>query len=92
MEITAAYINALLVTEDIEGFIAFGAPKDEYAYEATTIADAIKKLDSTQFTEENITAIIVLAWATFELSPAELVLRAPYIRNVVARILQDSKN
>lgn len=88
MGITTAYINALLVAEDIEGFIAFGAPKDEYSHEAAMIADAIKKLDRTQFTEENITAIIVLAWSTFELSPEELALRAPYIRNVVARILQ----
>jgi hypothetical protein len=89
MDITPEYINRLLIDEDIEGFIALGAPDDEYSSEATLIADAINRLPQTQFTEENITAIIIVVWAAFELWPEDLKLRAPYIHNVVQRIMHD---
>lgn len=83
---TTHQINELLVAEDIEGYIAFGAPMDEYSSEAAMIASAVSKLDHEQISEEILVAIIATAWATFELSPEELQLRLPGIRNVAQRI------
>ena len=87
-----SYINTLLIQEDIEGLIALGAPSDEYEAEARMIADAIAALSREQFNEENIVAIIALAWATFELSPDELGLRLPHIRNVARHIVRTHEN
>ena len=88
-KITPQYINTLLINEDIEGYIAFGAPKDEYASEARIIADAVAALSYEQFTQENIIAIIASAWATFELSPDDLKLRLPSIQRVAEQIMHN---
>ncbi len=81
------HINDLLVAEDIEGFIALGAPQDEYASEAAMITQALSGLGSEQYTQENILAIIAAAWSTFGLAPEELELRIPAMQRVASAIL-----
>jgi len=48
MTITLANIADALRTEDIEGFIASGAPSDEYNSEAEKIASALTSLQNNQ--------------------------------------------
>lgn len=80
-------INALLCERDIEGLIELGAPLDEYESEAKIIAEAVSDLTVEQRTEENILAIVTVVWAKyFELSPNELELRLPNLKDLAAQI------
>ncbi|NBX67031.1 MAG: hypothetical protein EBQ96_08560 [Proteobacteria bacterium] len=84
---TYTEINALLVQEDIEGYINFGAPDDEYSSEAQEITTAIAALSHEELTKENVTAIVAAIWAqNFNLAGGELELRMPNIRKLIDRI------
>lgn len=88
MDIAPETLERLLRAEDIEGFIALGSPKDEYASEAYEISVAISKLTSDELTDDTVLAIISLIWErNFELSPQKLQQRLPAIRNVVQQII-----
>ena len=68
MNTSASHINRILVEEDIEGYIDFGAPEDEYDTEAVQISEAIMQLRPDQMTSENVLSIISLIWLeNFEL-------------------------
>lgn len=80
MKISIADIEVLLRNEDIEGFIGFGAPTDEYFSEAEQIVAAVSELSREQFKAENIAAIISLVWMrSFDLSEEDMKLRMPSI-------------
>lgn len=88
MQISHNKIDLILQEEDIEGHIADGAPKDEYASEALEIANALSLLTKEQFVEENILAIISLVWArSFNLEKDDINLRLPAFRKVIKRLI-----
>ena len=60
MEISLDLIQRVLREEDIEGFIASGAPEDEYNSEAHRIADKINQMNHVN--EQMIVAIISKVW------------------------------
>jgi hypothetical protein len=81
-------INALLLEEDVEGYIEFGAPIDEYASEAALIAEAIEALTREERTEETIRAVVALIWAkNFNLSNEDLALRAKSIGRIAEKLM-----
>jgi len=85
--ITSQAINKLLRAEDLEGMIEAGAPGDEYVPEANRIAAAVNALSATQATEENIVAIVALAWMQdFHLDESAMRDRAQGIRRVAQQI------
>lgn len=81
-------VHEILRTEDVEGFIALGAPDDEYASEAREIAAAIDNLSPNERTVEGVAAIIALVWAkSFDLAADELEKRIPAIRQVAQQLM-----
>jgi hypothetical protein len=81
-------IDAILRKEDLEGYIGFGAPTDEYSSEAQLIASALSELDGNQLNEENIITIVSAIWAqSFNLGNTEIEQRLPAFRKVANLIL-----
>lgn len=86
MRISTSEINQLLIQSDIEGFIAAGAPLDEYIDEAAQITAAISA-NKEHFTIDMLTAMISLVWIRcFELSAADMKLRASAVERLARRI------
>lgn len=78
-------INAILMSDDIEGFIALGAPRDEYDFEARQIADLVR--DSI-LSEEEISKIIAAVWmSSFGLDDTDLEKRLPAIKIAARKIV-----
>jgi hypothetical protein len=89
MSISEARVNHILIHEDIEGLIGLGAPEDEYASEASQIAQAISMLSADERTSEKIRAIVALVWSeSFGLSAQDITLRTEAIVRTVSRIEQ----
>lgn len=87
MQFNVSTIEKILIPEDIEGFIAMGAPVDEYQDEAAQIAAAITALGEEEFREENILAIVSLVWMkSFGLDEGDMALRLPGLRRVTQAI------
>lgn len=90
--ITSQAINELLNAEDIEGMLEAGAPADEYMSEANRIAAAVNALAAAQVTEENILAIVALAWMQdFDLNESGMRDRSQAIRRVAQQVFEFSK-
>ena len=90
--ITSQAINELLQAEDIEGMLEAGAPSDEYISEANRIAAALNALAASQITEENVLAIVVLAWMQdFDLDESAMRNRSAAISRVAQQIFTLSK-
>jgi len=62
MDISQSDLREMLNAEDIEGLLALGAPNDEYASEARSIASAVSELDETHFAEEAVTEVVRGVW------------------------------
>ena len=87
MTVPIADINAVLREEDVEGFIAQGAPGDEYDSEAQEIASALALLNEGQITEANVAAIVALVWAkSFDRSSQEIEMRMSVFRRIAQRL------
>lgn len=88
MYYSSSAINAILIQEDMEGLIASGAPRDEYASEAAQIAEAINRLAASQITQENILAVLTVVWIrNYNLPPHEMALRLSAMKKVAALII-----
>ncbi len=80
-------INAVLISEDIEGLIRLGAPKTEYEAEAEAIEKAVTKIPAEEINIKTIMAIIALVWGKkFSLTEEELEKRMSRFESVAARI------
>lgn len=91
MNIDRDILNQILRAEDIEGFIASGAPQDEYASEADAIHEMVSDLPSDHFSHENIMAILADVWRNnFNLSDSDIELRLPAMRHIVVQILENA--
>lgn len=87
MESLPVSINRLLIQEDIEGFIAAGAPMDEYKNEAEQIADAIFAMARAEISDQTILALITIIWMrNMDLSHEEIAPRLPSLRRVALEV------
>ena len=80
-------IQELVATADIEGFIADGAPADEYESEAEALHTAIAHFTITELTADRILPIIEPIWrSSFQLDKAALAQRHPAILALAQQI------
>jgi len=88
MNIDLDSINDLVTEQDVEGFIADGAPADEYEGEIEEVFAALKELPAEEATQERIVAVLQQTWRkNFSLSDAELAQRGPGLQKIAERIL-----
>lgn len=80
-------IKELVQTADVEGFIADGAPADEYDHEAESIHAAIGHLTTAQITVGNLMPSLETVWRkSFIDDDAELALRRPALLGLAQQI------
>jgi hypothetical protein len=88
MTIDLDSVNDLVTEQDVEGFIADGAPADEYESEVEEVFAALFALPTPEATQERILAILEQTWKkNFSLSEYELNQRRPALEKIVERIL-----
>ena len=81
-------VNDLVTEQDVEGFIADGAPADEYEGEIEEVFAALQALPAEEATQERIVAVLRQTWRkNFNLSDAALDQRGPGMEKIAARIL-----
>ncbi len=87
MHVTSYDINAVLISEDLEGLVRLGAPKTEYEAEAKAIEKAIIKIPAGEINTKTIVAIITFVWEKkFSLTEEELKRRMSGFEKVAAKI------
>jgi hypothetical protein len=80
-------IQELVGTADIEGFIADGAPSDEYESEADALHAAIAHFTIAEVTTDRLIAIIEPIWRdSFQLDDTALAQRQPAIQALAQQI------
>jgi hypothetical protein len=88
MKIDLDSVNDLVTEQDVEGFIADGAPSDEYESEVEEVFAALLALPGEEATNERIIAILEQTWKkNFSLSDEDLKQRRPSFEKIVERIL-----
>jgi hypothetical protein len=88
MTIDLDSVNDLITEQDVEGFIADGAPADEYESEVEEVFAAWLALPAEEATKERLLAILEQTWRkNFSLSEADLAQRRPALERIVARTL-----
>lgn len=82
-----ASIEELVATADVEGFIADGAPSDEYESEAEQLFAAIEHFPTVDLVPERLLPILERIWReSFALSDAGLAERGPGLRGLAEQI------
>ncbi len=80
-------IQELVATADVEGFLADGAPADEYETEAELLFEQIRNLPTDDLVATNILPIAEDVWRrSFELNDAALAERRPRLTQLAAQI------
>ena len=88
MTIDLDSVNDLVTEQDVEGFIADGAPADEYESEVEEVFAALLALPAEEATQDRILAILEQTWKkNFSLSDEALTQRRPALEKIVERIL-----
>ncbi|HWZ50273.1 MAG TPA: hypothetical protein VNW54_02300 [Granulicella sp.] len=88
MKIDLDSVNDLVTEQDVEGFIADGAPADEYEGEVEELFSALLALPEEEATSERIVGILKQTWQkNFSLSDAELDRRGLGLEKIAERIL-----
>lgn len=88
MTIDLDSVNDLVTEQDVEGFIADGAPADEYESEVEEVFAALHALPAHEATKDRILLILQQTWKkNFSLSDADLQQRRPGLEKIVERIL-----
>ena len=82
-----ASIDELVATADIEGFIADGAPADEYETEADELHAAIANFSIAEVTTSRLLPIIEPIWrSSFNLDDEALAQRQPALLSLAQQI------
>ncbi len=82
-----ASIKELVATADVEGFIADGAPPDEYETEADLLFVELENLTTADLVPDRILPILEDIWPkNFDLAPEEALLRRPALRTLAEQI------
>jgi hypothetical protein len=80
-------IQELVATADVEGFIADGAPPDEYETEAELLFVAIENFPTADLLTPKILAILEPIWIkNFSLDEATIALRRPALESLAQQI------
>jgi hypothetical protein len=88
MKIDLDSVQDLVTEQDVEGFIADGAPADEYEGEVEEVFAALHALPAEEATQDRILAILEETWKkNFSLSDEALKQRRPALKKIVERIL-----
>ncbi len=89
MENLETIIDRLLREEDVEGFIAIGAPDNEYSPEAKEIYKGLLSLNANEHTEIRIASLIAGVWEKyFDLSSEDLQKRSAAFHRIAQGLLQ----
>jgi len=87
MTVDLESIDELIRTQDIEGFIAEGAPEDEYAPEIEVVYAQLLALPIQQASRERLIALLEAVWAkAFSLSVTQLETRKPDFEAIAGKI------
>ncbi len=62
MILSLTTIEAILRFEDIENFLALGAPSDEYHDKASEIQASLEKLDAHEVTRDRLAVLVMETW------------------------------
>ncbi len=88
MEIDFFSVNELITEQDVEGFIADGAPADEYESEVELALHGLQALPKAEATKDRIVELLEGIWRkNFSLSDADLQSRQPAFEAIADRIL-----
>lgn len=88
MKITPQIIETYLQAEDIEGLLALGAPKNEYADEALSIARALENWKDIHVSEA--AQIIAHIWQrSFQLTSDDILKRRQAFQSIAALVLKN---
>lgn len=80
-------IQELVATADVDGFIAEGAPADEYETEAEQVFAQIRSFTTDQLTSTNILPLLESTWKlSFQLSDADLAAKRPRLVALAGQI------
>lgn len=80
-------IQELVATADVEGFIADGAPEDEYETEAELLHSELKDLTTSELVPEKILPILDGIWTSnFSLPSDQLLQRRPALLALAQQI------
>jgi hypothetical protein len=80
-------IQELVSTADVEGFIAGGAPADEYETEAELLFVAIENFPTADILASKLLAILEPIWRkSFSLDDADIALRRPALKGLAQQI------
>ncbi len=80
-------IRELVAEADIDGFIAEGAPGDEYETEADALFEQIRSFATAELIVPRLLPHLEGIWqGSFELSPADLLQREPNLRRLASQI------
>lgn len=80
-------IQELVATADVEGFIANGAPLDEYETEAELLFNQIENFPTAELVPEKILPILEDIWIrNFELGPEVMMERRPALLALAEQI------
>jgi hypothetical protein len=81
-----ASIKELVQSADVEGFIADGAPADEYDHEAESILASIAHLTTAELTEPTLMPLLEAVWSKSFSEDDELALRRPALAGLAQQI------
>ncbi|HEY4356667.1 MAG TPA: hypothetical protein VGN16_13030 [Acidobacteriaceae bacterium] len=80
-------IQELVATADVEGFIAEGAPADEYESEAELLFAAMANYSTAELNAPNLLPVLAGIWQTsFSLNDASLAERTPGLQSLADQI------
>ncbi|WP_263371302.1 hypothetical protein [Granulicella cerasi] len=80
-------INEIVATVDVEGYLAEGAPGDEYEIEAEEIHEAISTWSIEELTADRLEPVLADIWqGAFEYNDAQLAERKPKLRALAEEI------
>ncbi len=90
--ISVSAVEEILRSEDIEGLLRLGAPRDEYAYEARTIISALSGLRLDDLTESVLINAVQKTWMESfgPLSDMDIQKRMPGFQKVARHILNQA--
>ena len=80
-------IQELVTTADVEGFIAQGAPADEYETEAEQLFAALETWTNGEITADRLLPVLIEIWeGAFSLDDQEIVKRKPALEHLAREI------
>ena len=82
-----ASIQELVAAEDVDGFIAEGAPADEYESEAEDLFERIRAFSTDELVSARLTPLLEQIWqSSFKLSDEDLAAKRPRLQALAAQI------